>query len=283
MIANWQGSPNHPRFISTRWPWHDVRGLFSLRAGGVSEPPYETLNVGLHVGDRPHAVLQNRSRVAAWVGCGPETWVVPEQVHGNRVAVVDASFAGRGALAVETAVPDVDALVTAEPELPLAVFAADCVPMLFFDPVRRVVAAAHSGWKGTVGHIAREVLSCMREAFDCSPADVRVALGPSIRRCCYEVDESVATMVRAEFGARTMVSRFGRPGKFLLSLQACIRMDLIAGGVLPDHIEDTGACTSCQADLLFSHRAHRGRTGRQLGIVCLSGGDGVKGQELGRA
>jgi polyphenol oxidase len=265
----WSGSVGDPVWIRPNWPLHEVRGLFSFRRGGVSLPPYEELNVGLHVGDDADAVLKNRERCAIEVGCPVERWVVAEQVHGAKVAVITEAEAGCGARDVHSAIQGADALVTDVSGLGLVVMAADCVPVLFYDGVRQVIGAAHSGWKGTVQHIVRRVLETMQQAFQSNPADVQVWIGPSIRQCCYEVNDVVADPIKAEFGRRVLVKRFHRAERYLLSLQACVRQDLLRSGVRPEHIVDTGVCTSCQADVLFSHRADAGRTGRQLAMVCL--------------
>jgi polyphenol oxidase len=265
----WSGSVGDPVWIRPNWPSHGVRGLFSFRRGGVSLPPYEELNVGLHVGDDADAVLKNRARCAAEVGCPVERWVVAEQVHSATVAVVTEADAGRGAWDVHTSIQGADALVTDVRGLGLVVMAADCVPVLFYDEVRQVIAAAHSGWKGTVQHIVRRVLATMQREFQSNPEDVHVCIGPSIRQCCYEVNDVVADPVKSEFGSHVLAQRFYRRDRHLLSLQACVREDLKRSGVRPEHILDTGVCTSCQSDVLFSHRADAGRTGRQLAMVCL--------------
>ncbi|MCL6548879.1 MAG: peptidoglycan editing factor PgeF [Alicyclobacillus sp.] len=269
MLTDWTGSLDGPIWIKPRWPSGIARGLFSFRTHGVSAPPFESLNVGFHVQDDPELVLANRRRCAVELGGDVGDWIAGEQVHGTAVAVVGRADRGTGADGRTAPVPGVDALVTDEPGVTLVTLAADCVPLLFLDPVRRVIAAAHSGWKGTVGHIAAEVLLTMRERFGCRPSEVDVWLGPSIRRCCYEVDDPVAERVRAAFGPRYLIPRHGRPGKYWLGLQACIRTDLLAAGVRPDHIHDVGVCTSCRKSVLFSHRADQGRTGRLLGAVRL--------------
>lgn len=269
MRTNWTGSAGDPIWIRPDWPAHRVRGAFSFRTGGVSDTPYHSLNVGYHVGDTAESVTENRRRCAEGVGASLSEMVVPAQVHGAAVAVVTDADRGRGSTGDADALPDVDAVVTDVPGVMLTVMAADCVPMLFFDPRRGVIGAAHSGWRGTVSHIAPKVVRAMRDTYDCRPQDVDVWLGPSIRRCCYEVDDRVAEPVRAEFGGKPLIVRHARPGKYLLSIQACILADLFACGVDVHHVHDVGVCTACHTDVLFSHRAEQGRTGRLLGAVRL--------------
>lgn len=269
MYTVWSGSVLDPIWIRPQWPLHEVRGLFSFRHGGVSTGDYHSLNVGLHVGDEAQAVIQNRRLCAELMGGSLDDWVVAEQVHDTTVAVVNGGQAGKGAYDTASAVAGADALVTNAPGVTLVVMAADCVPLLFFDKRRRVIAAAHSGWKGTVGHIARRVVETMVQTYQTDPRDVEVWLGPSIRRCCYEVNDVVAQPVEREFGKAYLIPRFKAPGKYWLGLQACIRKDLLDAGVPRRQIVDSGVCTSCQSRLLFSHRADAGRTGRQLAAIRL--------------
>jgi polyphenol oxidase len=247
-----------------------VRGFFSCRLGGVSQAPYASLNVGLHVGDRSEDVLRNRELCAQAMGGTSEDWVVAEQVHGNGVGLVTREHRGLGVRRHEEAYRGVDALITNEPDLTLVVMAADCVPILFVDPVARAVGVAHSGWKGTVAHIAVNVVEHMTRHFGSDPANLHVVLGPSIRSCCYEVDSRVADAVVREFSPRFVRKRFGHEGKFMLSLQHCILDDLVRAGVPPHRIQDVGLCTSCRWKLFYSHRREHGRTGRHLGALRIT-------------
>lgn len=268
MYTDWHGSLGSPVWIKPRWPKSVVRGLFSFRVHGVSVSPYDSMNLGLHVGDNASDVMENRRLCASELGGSIDDWIMGAQVHGNEVAVVEDTEITQSSGGAS--IPGVDGLVTAKPAVTLAVFAADCVPILFFDPVQRVVATAHSGWKGTVGHIASRVIETMRSRFQSRERDIKVYLGPSIRQCCYEVDDRVADLVKKEFGVLHLWRR-KQPGKYLLNLQSCIRYDLLEEGLDPRHITDTGLCTASHTDLLFSHRAEHGHTGRLVGAVRLVG------------
>jgi purine-nucleoside/S-methyl-5'-thioadenosine phosphorylase / adenosine deaminase len=250
-----------------------VRAGFSFRHGGVSAPPYESLNLGFHVGDNPQSVITNRERVANH-GFGPVSeWVVAKQVHGSQVAVVGQAERGSGAAQGALPVPDCDALVTNETDTTLVILVADCVPVLFYDPVHKAIGAAHSGWRGTTQHIVTQVIFHMNFLYQTRTQDLKVSIGPSIRRCCYEVDEKVAEPVRQEFGQSHLEPRLKKPGKSFLSLQSCIKQDLLKMGVLAENIDDVGVCTACHTDLLFSHRAENGLTGRACGLIRLEGKD----------
>ncbi|QQE80716.1 peptidoglycan editing factor PgeF [Alicyclobacillus sp. SO9] len=271
MLTAWTGNATGgTTWIRTNWPGDTARGLFSFRHGGVSEGPYASLNLGLSVHDNPHAVEQNRRIAAQQVGGDLEDWVLGQQVHGSHVAAVSLADKGKGIHHVHPPLPETDGLITNVPGITLAVLAADCVPVLFYDSERQVIGAAHSGWQGTVAHISVRVLEEMSRMYGTKPENVHVALGPSIRRCCYEVDERVAGKIRAAFGERYLVRRPLIPGKYLLGIQDCIRSDLEQHGVNAKSIVDAGVCTSCRVEHLYSHRKEHGSTGRSAGIVRLT-------------
>ncbi|MBX6352197.1 MAG: peptidoglycan editing factor PgeF [Thermoflavifilum sp.] len=272
MRTTWIGGAGDPVWLKpwSAWPW--LEAVSSGRLGGVSTGPYASLNVGLHVGDDPAAVMTNRARCAAYLGSDVGRWVFAEQVHGRSIAVVTQAHAGAGVSS--SPLPGVDALVTAEPGVVLAIQTADCVPVLLADVRQRVVAVVHSGWRGTVLGITGETVRTMQAQFGTQPEDLYAWLGPSIRRCCYEVDERVAQPMRERWGEGVLWARVGHPGKWWLSLQTAIRRDLMDAGVPTAQIRDCGECTACRTPHFFSHRAEAGRTGRQLTAVRIRDGMG---------
>jgi YfiH family protein len=194
---------------------------FSTRQGGVSRPPFATLNLGQSVGDEPAVVEENRRRFFGTFGIDLGRVVRAWQAHGDGVLRVDAGLTGRAGfprcLLDERA--KFDALITHLPGLALVVSTADCLPILIHDPVRRAVAAVHAGWRGTAKRIAARALAAMREAYGTDPSDCRAAIGPGIRGCCFEVDAAVrmrsrraATLGGARKGepTRTLAARPGR-------------------------------------------------------------------------
>ncbi|MCL6627226.1 peptidoglycan editing factor PgeF [Alicyclobacillus shizuokensis] len=270
MLGNWIGGQGTPIWLEpSGWRAAGAKAVFSFRLGGFSQGPFASLNAGGHVGDDAAAVAANRAKIAAHLSVPVHDIAMAEQVHGSRVALVGEDWP---LLAPQQRVPFAasDALLTHVPGIALGILTADCVPVLFFDPVQRVVAAAHSGWRGTVEGISSRVVEAMVEVYGCRVQNVLAVLGPAIRRCCYEVDDTVADAFVARFGRAHVTKRPGRPGKFLLDLPSCIRKDLLQAGVSPHHLEDTGVCTACRNDVLFSYRADGGRTGRQLAVVGLS-------------
>lgn len=245
---------------------------YTTRRGGISLEPYDSLNMGLHVGDNPGQVITNRKRVCRLLGADISQMVAGQQVHGDKVVTVGTSFCGRGSLSWDDALPGVDALVTAEPGVLLSSYYADCVPLFFVDPVRKVVALAHAGWKGTVLRIGAATVKHMQEGHGCKAGDIITAIGPSIGPCCYEVDEPVLKQVEECLPGHTGLAQPGKPGKWWLNLPEINRRVLLEAGIRPDNITAAGYCTSCRKDLFFSHRGESGQTGRTASLIMLTGG-----------
>jgi YfiH family protein len=222
----------------------------TTRAGGVSAPPFDTFNLGDHVGDDPKAVAANRKRLAAAIGLADDHVIWMNQVHSDRVAVVDGPRTG--------VVDDTDALVTTTPRLALAVVTADCVPVLMSDARAGVVAAVHAGRVGAADGVVLRALETMLTK-GAHAEDISVLLGPSVSGANYEVPEQMAADVEARLpGSRTTTSR-GTPG---LDLRAGIARQLIDAGVRA--IDADPRCTVADQNL-FSHRRDA-PTGR---LACL--------------
>ncbi|TLS50412.1 peptidoglycan editing factor PgeF [Paenibacillus antri] len=246
-----------------KFPW--LSAGFSSRRGGVSGEPWGSLNCGLHVGDNDDDVAENRRRVAEAAGFDFRRWTCAEQVHGVAVAVVAEAEAGAGRLVRDDALPSKDALVTDVPGVMLNAFYADCVPIWFVDPVRRAVGVAHAGWRGAVADVAGETVRAMTRAYGSEPSELLAAIGPSIRGCCYEVDDQVAKHIPE--GSES-IKPSASPGRYLLDLAIFNRQKLTEAGILANHIEITQYCTSCRTDLFFSHRKENGRTGRMTAWIA---------------
>lgn len=251
------------------WAGFPVAAAFSTRRGGVSTGPFATLNLGLHVGDIPARVLENRRRFCAALGVEARHMVCGEQLHTARVAVVGRAEMGCGALAADTALPATDALVTAAPGVPLVAFFADCVPLFLYDPVRHTAALVHAGWRGTAAGIGRETVRTLERRFNTAPADVHAVVGPSVGPCCYRVGPEVAAEFVRTFGADAGVVVRGDDGAPRVDLWRANRLVLTGAGLSPAHIHDTGLCTACHAGTFFSYRAARGHTGRLAALMML--------------
>ncbi len=246
-----------------------ARAYFTTRIGGVSSGAYASLNMGLHVGDKKEDVLQNRKKIAASLGIDPGSFVAAEQVHGAETYVVTGQEEGAGALDYHDSIPGVDALITATAGLPLISFYADCVPLFFLDPVKRVVALAHAGWRGTVKKIARQTVLQMRESFSSDPADILVALGPSISRDFYEVNERVIVEFKGVFpGYKEFIVYRGKES-YLLDLWQANMMVLEEAGIARDNILPANLCTYREDRYFYSYRREMGKTGRMASIIFL--------------
>lgn len=230
-----------------------IRRVTTTRAGGASAPPFDTFNLGDHVGDDPGAVAANRKRLGTAIGLGGDGVVWMNQVHGDRVVVVDA--------AVESAVDNTDALVTTAPRLALAVVTADCVPVLMGDARAGVVAGVHAGRVGAQkGVVARAVEAML--GLGANVEDISVLLGPAVSGRNYEVPAAMAAEVEADLpGSRTTTSR-GTPG---LDLRAGIARQLTDLGI--SAIDVDPRCT-VEDKMLFSHRRDN-PTGRLASLVWM--------------
>lgn len=243
-----------------RWdqaPEHGAAVAVSTRHGGSSAAPFDSLNLGLHVGDDPGTVVRNRGRAAAAFGVALDTLVFAHQVHGAAGALVGPDDRGRGTLSEGDAVPGADTLVTVSREVTLAILVADCVPLALVDPEAGVLAVVHAGWRGTAAGVVGLAIHSMR---DCG-ADarrVRAFLGPAVHPDRYQVSEEVrralASAVRPSALGPGVVRPDG-PGHWLVDLVAANRQQLVAAGVRSDHIAESGTTTSDEA--FFSDRVQR--------------------------
>ncbi len=243
-----------------------VRHLFSTRLGGVSEGIFSSMNLSYSRGDEKEAVDENYRIIAKLLGCEVEDIVCSDQTHTTNVKVVGEKDRGKGILFPKD-YTDVDGLITDTEGIVLATFYADCVPLFFVDTRNRAIGLSHSGWRGTVGRMGARTLEAMHDAYGTKPEDVTAAIGPSICKDCYEVDEDVAAVFRQEFckpgqcGKILFPGTKGEPGKYQLDLWRANQIVLEEAGVSPSRIQVTDLCTCCNPDYLFSHRASQGKRG----------------------
>jgi YfiH family protein len=239
---------------------------FTTRAGGVSAPPYDTLNMGRAVGDAPWAVRSNRARVLAALGRLLDHQVEASQVHGAAVAVVDASHRG-------AKMPGADGMATRDPAVVLAVHCADCVPVLLADPAHGAVAAVHTGWRGTAAGASLAAVRAMAEAFGSRPHELVAAVGPAIGPCCYEVDAPVAAHFAHWPWHDRVLAAAGRgerddpEGRWRLDLWEANRLQLESSGLPAASISTAPLCTACHRAIFYSHRRD-GLTGRMGALIA---------------
>ena len=235
---------------------------FSLRSGGVSSGPYASLNLGAGVGDAEDAVRKNHGLLGEAAGIAGD-FATAQQVHGDRV--VDAH--GRELLppTAPQELQGADAVLGLDGET-VGVRVADCVPILLFDEESGASAAVHSGWRGTRLAIAARGVRALQHAAGVDPKGLIAAIGPCIGRCCYEVSTELAAIFRGLYGPEAADDPAKNPRPHL-DLRFCVESALRGAGIPAERIEQVEGCTSCDAELFFSHRREKGRTGRHLAFI----------------
>lgn len=243
---------------------------FTTRLGGVSKGVCSSMNLSFSRGDEEAAVYENYRRIADAVGFPYESIVCSDQTHTTNVRRVGKDDRGKGLLFSRN-YHDVDGLITNEPEVTLATFYADCVPLYLVDPVKKAIGLSHSGWRGTVGKIGKVTVEAMEREFGSRPEDILTAIGPSICQECYEVSEDVAEEFRKIYPRElwnTLLWDKGN-GKYQLNLWEACRRNFLEAGILPEHIVLPEICTCCNLDFLFSHRASQGKRGNLAAFLML--------------
>lgn len=207
------------------------------------------------------------------IGVDPERIVRTGQVHENNVFVVQAMHAGMGRRRDIPTPAQADAMITQAVNVPLMTLAADCLPLLMYDPVQRAVAAVHAGWRSTVLDIAGETVKTMQREFETNPADLLAYLGPAIGVCCNEVGPEVTAAWRgiaSDLGPLTELAVTQPVAKEHFDVPRANAMLLQRAGVKPENIDMSDICTKCNLDHWFSHRGQGAATGRQGGVIMLS-------------
>lgn len=247
-----------------------VRHGFSTRLGGVSEGYYASMNLSFDRGDRKEAVAENFRRIGEALGVRCEDMVLSRQTHTTNVRIVTDADRGKG-ITRERDYTDVDGLVTNVPGICLVTSYADCVPLFFVDPVKKVIGLSHSGWRGTVGKIGRKTVELMHERFGSDLADILAAVGPSVCMDCYEVSSDVIEKFKEAFPENCWEQLFyEKPdGKYQLDLWKANELIFLESGILPEHIAVTNVCTHCNSDILYSHRAAGDKRGNLCAFLAL--------------
>lgn len=247
-----------------------VRQGFSTRRGGVSEGEFSTMNLSFLRGDNEECVKENFTRMAGAIGSSKDTLISSKQTHTANVKVVDKSLAGNG-ITTENILEDIDGLVTNDPDVCLFTSYADCVPLYFLDPLKKVIGLSHSGWKGTVGRIGRETVRVMVEDMGCDAKNIICGIGPSICQSCYEVSGDVIREFKKEFDSKYWNEIFytNESLKFQLNLWRVNEIILEEVGILKENISTTNVCTACNWEELFSHRVSKGKRGNLGALLAL--------------
>ena len=246
-----------------------VRHAVSTRLGGVSHGIFESMNLSFGRGDDPVLVRENFDRICGAIGVETERIVLSRQEHHTNVRNVTAADCGKG-ITRERDYDDFDGLLTDEPGVVLCTQYADCVPLLFADPKKRVVGTSHSGWKGTVAEMGRVTVERMVADYGCCREDIVAGIGPSIGPCCFEVDEAVYDCFAAmDVFDETCVKRMPED-KFLIDLWQVNHRILLAAGLRDEHISVGDLCTRCRPDVFWSHRATQGVRGSLAALIAIA-------------
>lgn len=237
---------------------------FSTKLGGVSKGCWATMNISTTRGDDPEDVEENQRRIARAIGVKPEDMTFTNQTHTTNVAVVRAEDKGRRFM-------ETDGMITNVPGICLVTFYADCVPLYFVDPVKKVIGLSHSGWRGTVGKIGKVTVELMQKTYGSDPKDILAAIGPSICQDCYEVSEDVIVKFQKSFEEKYWPELFYQKenGKYQLNLWKANELVFEEAGILKKHIAVTNVCTHCNPDILFSHRITGNKRGNLSAFLAL--------------
>lgn len=246
-----------------------INHAFSTRLGGVSEGEFTSMNMAFNRGDNPENVTENYKRICKSAGFDFDSLTASAQDHNTFVRAVTSENKGVGIYKPRD-LHSVDALITNEKGVTLVTYYADCTPLFFVDTKQKAIGLAHAGWRGTVGRIGEKVVKKMTELYGTNPADIVAAIGPAISVCCYEVDKPCADNFYALSDLDS--SRFVFPkenGKYMIDLLETNRQILVAAGVKNENITVSDVCTNCNSDLLWSHRATKGKRGTMSAFMCI--------------
>lgn len=246
-----------------------INHAFSTRIGGISKDGYKSMNLNFRQGDDPANVTENYKIFCRAAGFDYNTLVSSSQDHNTFVRCVTKQDCGIG-IYREHDIKSVDALVTNEPGVTLVTHYADCTPLYFADPEKKVIALAHAGWRGTVEKIAEATVNVMCEKYGCDPTDIVAVVGPAIGPCCYEVDTPVyerfasLTELKPAYFTRTLGH-----GKHIVDLKETNRRMMLEAGLMSINITISDVCTKCNSGLLYSHRASGSKRGGLVAMMCI--------------
>ena len=238
---------------------------FTTRHEGVSRPPYNSLNLGMNTQDQQANVEGNRSLLTRAFGINQEALVTPRQVHGSDILVINEPNEDFSHfLSVEG-----DAVITNQSNVMIGVCVADCAPILICDPIHKVIAVVHAGWKGTAAKLVSKVVDGMQSEFDSDPTQLYAAVGPCIQKCCYEVDEPVRQAFQKGGISWDSCAEVKSPGKWQLDLGVANRELLLQAGLPLAAIQISEQCVCCHSEQFFSYRRDKDDSGRQMGFIML--------------
>jgi polyphenol oxidase len=240
---------------------------FTTKNDGFSESPFKSLNMGLHVDDLEQSVVKNRQKLSDLLNFPLNKWIGAQQTHETTVQWVSKEDAGNGSSEYESALRKTDGLITNQSGILLTMCYADCVPLYFIEPQTKLIGIAHAGWKGSVGNIAGKMVEKF-ESRGVTPDKIKVVIGPSICKTCYQVNHIVIDEIE-----KVTSSDQERPytqvgnDQFQLDLHKLNTQLLLSRGVLKNNIVISTYCSSCEDHLFYSHRRDNGKTGRMMSFI----------------
>lgn len=236
-----------------------VKHCFTTRRGGVSKGDFDSLNLKFETEDIKDNIIKNRKIICDEIGIDYNNLICCSQIHGDNVEIVNGK---------EIDLYQADGLLTGLKEVPLTTFYADCVPLFFLDPVKKIIANSHAGWRGTVMKIGQTTALRMIKEFGSRPEDILVGIGPSIGKCCFEIDFSVYSQFNNIFKDNNKICIKNEKGLFI-NLWEANRIQLEDVGIKTENICISGICTMCNKEHFFSHRGNNQKTGRMAAIIQL--------------
>ncbi|MEI6755227.1 MAG: peptidoglycan editing factor PgeF [Paludibacter sp.] len=248
--------------------YNEIAYFCTTRHGGASVGNYASFNMSPFSGDNSVHLEENHQILCRKLDISAEKLLIPYQTHGTEIRLIDQAFFQLSVDKKTQYLSGVDALITSIPGICIGVTTADCVPLIFFDSCKKVVAVAHAGWRGTCARIAKKTVLTMNENFGCNPTDIVVSIGPSISAEVYEVgNEVVDSFKNAGFNTEVIFNK--RNGSVYLDLWEANRQSLLKAGILPEHIEIAGICTFTEHERFFSARRLGLKSGRMLSGIMI--------------
>ncbi len=245
-----------------------VNHLFSTRHGGESDGQYKSMNLSFLNGDDRLNVLKNYNIICNELGTNIKNLVLSRQTHTDNIKIVTEKDRGTGIF--KKSFCDIDGLITNCKNVALVTQYADCTPLLFCDPVKKVIATAHSGWRGTVKEIGKKTVIKMVDEFHCNPKDIIACIGPAIMNCCYEVDTPIfLEFQKLKYLDLNKIFTKKSDDRYMLDLIEANKQILISAGINPDNMDISDICTCCNCGDLHSHRATNGKRGNLAAIIEL--------------
>lgn len=239
---------------------------FSTRNGGVSRPPYNSLNLGLGTDDSMTNVEGNRAAFTRAFDLSPQQLLTVKQVHGADILLIDEANPDLSHFMTV----EVDAIVTNQPGIMIGVLTADCFPLLIWHEEKKIIAAIHAGWRGAANGLIAKVVETIHRQFGCPTTELQAAIGPGIGAHNYEVDRPVRDAFRQGTGFWDEISKETRLAHWQLDIPLSCQLQLEKSGLKPQNIDIAKECTCCHPELFFSHRRENGVTGRQMGFIQLA-------------